>query len=60
MTPEELSGWRKRRKLTRKQLARLCNNMRERTLESWEQGKGIIPVYFPLALETVDRRLQER
>ncbi len=56
MTPEDLRRWRKRRKLTRKALAQLCNNMRERTLESWEQGKGIIPVHFPLALETVDRR----
>jgi transcriptional regulator with XRE-family HTH domain len=57
MTPEELVAWRKERKITQGELARLLG-VDMITISRWERGVQTISPLLPLALEGLEHRLK--
>ena len=58
MKKEELKEWRKKYQFSQYQLADALGVYQE-TIARWETGVRKIPVYLPLALETLARRKQK-
>jgi DNA-binding XRE family transcriptional regulator len=55
---EDLIAWRKRHRMTRKELARLLG-VHLMAVAYWEWGKRRIPPLLPLALEALENRIQK-
>jgi hypothetical protein len=59
MTPEQLIIWMKNNKVTTNKLAPLLG-MSSETITSYRIGRRPIPVWLPLALESLGRKLNAR
>ncbi|MBW1954066.1 MAG: helix-turn-helix domain-containing protein [Deltaproteobacteria bacterium] len=58
MRPQDLSAWRKRWRLTQRQLAQALG-VDVMTVSRWERGVRGIPPHLPLALEALEHRMKE-
>lgn len=59
MEKEELKKWRKKHSFTQEELANSLG-VYQVTVARWETGVRKIPVFLPLALETLARRKRKR
>ena len=57
MTPEDLRSWRTETGISQAKLARVLG-MTKRAVEHWEQRTRAIPVWLPVALPEVGRRVR--
>ena len=58
MTPKELTEWRKKWKLTQRELARLLG-VDMITVSRWERGVQTMSPLLPLALEALENRMKK-